>query len=354
MVMEYLPELVLLCVALVAMFAEGLHLLRVRRAASLAFGPAGQPSLWARFAPLLRVAGLAALAWGLTTLYLLPPKTHKLGTISPSEYRHLLLLLDVSPSMRLEDAGPTLKEARKKRAADLLQSFFERVPMERYKTTVVAFYTDAKPVVVETSDLEIVRTILTDLPMSHAFKAGPTEILAGIKEACKIAQPWQPQSTILLIVTDGDTVPPTGMPRLPASINHVVVAGVGDTAVGKFIAGHQSRQDISSLRQVAARLKGTYHNGNEKHLATDLLKEITAREGETVFEKLTKREYALIAVGAGGTLLALLPLLLHLTGTPWRPGVRVKRSRLEVSTAAHSGYTDDSSIQTTRPLLVDR
>lgn len=320
--MDYLPELVMVCVAVVALGAEGLHLLRVRRAAALAFGPGGRPALWARVAPALRVVALAALAWGLTTLCLITPKTHKLGAIAPNEYRHLLLLLDVSPSMRLQDAGPTLKQARKDRAADLLQSFFERVPMERYKTTVVAFYTEAKPVVMETTDLEIIRNILTELPMSHAFKPGGTEMIPVLKEACKIAQPWQPGSTILLIVTDGDTVPATGMPRLPASISHVVVVGVGDTAVGKFIAGHQSRQDISSLRQVAARLKGTYHNGNEKHLSTDLLREITAREGETVFEKLTRREYALIAVATGGTLLALLPLLLHLAGTTWRPGVR--------------------------------
>ena len=40
---------------------------------------------------------------------------------------------------------------------------------------------------------------------------------------------------------------------------------------GKFIAGHQSRQDASTLRQVAVRLSGTYHNGNEKHLPTVLL-----------------------------------------------------------------------------------
>jgi Ca-activated chloride channel homolog len=194
---------------------------------------------------------------------------------------------------------------------------------------------------------------LTEIPMSHAFKPGPTEILGGIKEACKIAQPWQPNSTILLIVTDGDTVPPTGMPRLPASINHVVVAGVGDTAVGKFIAGHQSRQDISSLRQVAARLKGTYHNGNDKHLATDLLKEITAREGETVFEKLTKREYALIAVGAGATLLALLPLLLHMAGTPWRPGVRYHSASREGSFSRRTINSERNTIRESRPLLVD-
>ena len=52
----------------------------------------------------------------------------------------------------------------------------------------------------------------------------------------------------------------------------IKVVGVGDTATGKFIDGHQSRQDMSTLRQVAVRLHGSYHNGNEKHLPTDLVR----------------------------------------------------------------------------------
>jgi Ca-activated chloride channel family protein len=127
------------------------------------------------------------------------------------------------------------------------------------------------------------------------------------------------------MLTDGDTVPATGMPKLPASIAHVVVVGVGDTQAGRFIEGHQSRQDASTLRQVAVRLKGTYHNGNEKHLSTELLKQLTQAGGKSALEKLTRREYALIACGVGAGMLALLPLGLHLAGTRWRPGVPVRR-----------------------------
>ena len=44
-------------------------------------------------------------------------------------------------------------------------------------------------------------------------------------------------------------------------------------------------------------------------------------------EKLTRREYALIACGLGSTILALLPLLLHLAGTRWTPGVPAAGAR---------------------------
>ncbi len=312
-------------VVVLAVAAEQLHARRCRRVALLAFGPAGRPALWARLAPVLRVAAFAALCWGLVTLLRLPPKVHKVGEVPESEYRHLVLVLDVSPSMRLADAGPTGKQSRAQRSADLLKSFFERVPIQLYRTSIIAVYNGAKPVVLESTDLEVVRNILNDLPMHYAFKAGPTDIFAGLTEAARVAHPWKPGSTTVVLVSDGDTVPATGMPKMPASVAHVVVVGVGDPVAGKFIEGHQSRQDVSTLRQLAVRLGGTYHDGNEKHLSSDLLRRISQASGKSVFERLTRREYALIACGAGASVLALLPLALHLGGTRWRPGVPIAR-----------------------------
>jgi Ca-activated chloride channel family protein len=320
--------LVALAATILTLTAEVLHARRVRRLAALAFGPRQRPAPWTWAAPPLRVAAAAALAWGLTTLYLLPPKVHKVGVVPEGELRDLVLVLDVSPSMRLQDAGPDGKLTRRKRASGLLKSFFERVPMELYRTTVVAVYNGAKPVVLRTTDPEVVRNILEDLPMEYAFKAGPTDLFAGLEEAARIARPWRPKATTLLVVSDGDTVAATGMPKLPDSVAHVVIVGVGDPTTGRFIDGHLSRQDASSLRQLAVRLGGTYHNGNEKHLSTDLVSRVTLVGARSTVERLTRREYALLACGAGAGVLSLLPLLLHLAGTSWRPGVPAAR-RLE-------------------------
>ncbi|MFL5332121.1 MAG: hypothetical protein ACJ8H8_02850, partial [Geminicoccaceae bacterium] len=46
-------------------------------------------------------------------------------------------------------------------------------------------------------------------------------------------------------------------------------------------------------------------------------------------ERLTRREYALIACGLGASVLALLPVLLHAFGTRWRPGVPEQAARFE-------------------------
>ena len=103
-----------------------------------------------------------------------------------------------------------------------------------------------------------------------------------------------------MVVTDGDTVPATGMPKMPASIgNNVVMVGVGNPTVGTSFGGHMSRQDVSTLRQVATRLNGTYHDGNEKHLTTELVSKIDEKAAPKEGERWTPREYALLCVGVG-------------------------------------------------------
>jgi Ca-activated chloride channel family protein len=310
-------------VVLLAVAAELIHFRRVLRAAPLAFGPRRAGYVLASVTPILRVLALGSMAWGLTVLLTLAPKSHRAGEIKESEYRHLVLVLDVSRSMSAEDSGPDGKQKRSHRAADLIQSFFERVQAERYKTTVVAVASSAKPVVVDTTDREVVRNILTELPMRHAFKAGGTDMFAGLVEAAKIAKPWAPNSAVLMVVTDGDTVPATGMPKMPVSIgDNVVMVGVGSPTKGTSFGGHMSRQDVSTLRQVATRLRGTYHDGNEKHLTTELVSKIDEKAAPKGSERWTPREYALLCVGSGAGVLAFLPVVLGLIGTRWEPGRR--------------------------------
>jgi len=322
---EILAVLAALAAGLVAALAEVLHSRRVHRLAPLAFGPAGQPELWARLAPAARVLATAAAAWGLITLASLPPQAYRSGQQRPQAEYHLMLLLDVSPSMLLKDAGPTGKQTRRQRAADLLRSFFRRVDLERYRVTVVAVYNGAKPVVVDTRDPDVVDNILDDLPLHFGFEPGETRLGDGLKEAVRLARPWKPQSTIMLIVTDGDTVPVTSVPKLPASIRGVLVVGVGDPAKGKFIAGHMSRQQRSVLRHLAFRLGGQYHDGNEKHIPSELVAAVAGSAWEREAKRRGRREWALAAVAAGSGTLALLPLLLIWAGTRWRPGRPAQR-----------------------------
>ena len=318
-------ELVACAAMFVVTIAEGLHLRRCRRLAPLAFGPRRRPASWVYPVPLLRVLALGALVWGLVTLLQLPPRVHQLLERMPeADLRHLVLVLDVSPSMRLQDAGPDKQKSRRQRARDLMDSLFDRVALPEYKVSVIAVYNGAKPVVEDTHDIEVIRNILDDLPLEYAFPSGKTNLFSGLEQAAQLARPWRPRSTTVLVISDGDTVPATGMPQMPAAVKDVLVVGVGDPISGKFIDGRQSRQDASTLRQLAQRLKGVYHNGNTKQIGTSLLERF-ADGGGGRGTQLTRREYAIAAVTSGGSLYALLPLFLQLLGSGWRPGVRQPR-----------------------------
>ncbi|MEO6593189.1 MAG: VWA domain-containing protein [Planctomycetota bacterium] len=315
-------SLVVTCIALLlALLGEVLHMRRVRRIAHLAFGPEGKPAGLAQVAPWLRVLAHGGLAWGLITLLYVEPRVHHSDEVPDEEWRHLLLVHDVSPSMLLRDAGVNGDQSRAQRAKELVDSLFDRVPIGKFKITVIATYNGAKPVVEDTRDIELVRHILSEVDMRYAFKAGSTRLFDGIAEACRIAKPWRMKSSLLVIVSDGDTVPATGMPELPPSIGGTLVIGVGDNVAGKFIAGHQSRQDASTLRQVAIRLGGEFHNGNKRQVPSDILADAAADSRKPLIERLTLREYALLAITLASALLALLPMLLHYFGTRWRPGV---------------------------------
>lgn len=321
--MVIFPEIAALVTALGMAAAEWRQARRTQRLAALAFGPGRRAARWTTMAPALRVVAATALMWALATLAFLPPKTHEAKKTDPTQLKHVVLVLDVSPSMKLKDAGPNQLQTRAERAATLLQSFFERVPMEQVRLSVIATYTSAKPVVIDTRDVGVVKNILTDLPLSHAFAAGSTDLFSGLAEAARVAQAWPRDSTTVVVVSDGDTVPPSGMPEMPPSVSHTVLIGLGDPRTGQFINGHQSRQDAATLKQVAIRLRGVYHDGNQKHLPSDLLRDITALEAEGTFKKLTRREYALAAMAIGAATLAALPWALHFFGTSRQPHPRI-------------------------------
>ena len=187
---------------------------------------------------------------------------------------------------------------------------------------MVAVATEAKPVVVDTTDREVIRNILTELPMRHAFKAGETEhvLRAGGGREDRQALGARHRA-VLMVVTDGDTVPATGMPKMPVSIgNNVVMVGVGNPTTGKSFGGHMSRQDVSTLRQVATRLNGAYHDGNEKHLTTELVSKIDekadAEGGRTVDAAGIRAPVRRCGRGSAGSFAGAARIDGHAAGSP--------------------------------------
>jgi Ca-activated chloride channel family protein len=323
-------------VAFLAGLGEHLHAKRVQRVARLAFGPTGKPALWAVVAPAVRTAGLAAAAWGAAVLVNYDP----IGgdqTPAPRASRQLLIALDVSPSMLIKDAGPEAeKVSRSQWAGKVVQGVLDRLDMKQTRITLVAFYTKAMTVLQDTTDKNVISNMFDGLQLHVAFDPGSTDLASGVNSALQIARPWARRSTTLVVISDGDAKSELGQVSLPPAIADVIVIGVGDPNKATVVSGHSSKQEALSLKTLAARLNGTYHEGNRLHLPSEVLKKlsmITPSGGND----LGLRDAGLIALGAGASLTALIGPALMLFGLP-RAHARAQRHTVPAG-RAHNGPT---------------
>jgi Ca-activated chloride channel family protein len=304
------------CAALaIAAVAERLHARRVARVARLAFGPGGRPAAWARLAPAMRIAGLALATFGATVLFQYDPVETEVEP-DPRASRQLLVVLDVSPSMNLSDAGPgNEKVMRGVWGGKVLQGILDRLDMKDTRVSMVAFYTKAIPMLQDSTDKNVLANLMDGLPLYTAFKAGETDLQAGLEAAFEMAKGWARRSTTLVVITDGDLSKPVQPPARPASIADAIVIGVGDPNRATMLAGHASRQDAWTLKSLAGKLDGVYHDGNTRHLPREMLDRLTMI-APRVGDAIGLREAALVALGTGCALLGLVGPLLLLFGAP--------------------------------------
>jgi Ca-activated chloride channel family protein len=301
-----------LTTGLLVALAEWLHLRRQRRLAYLAFGAPARPRNWVRLVPALRVLSMAGLCWGLLLLWWSDGSAwdSDAEAYGNESVHHVIIALDVSPSMHIEDAGSDGKQSRADRARDVIRSVLERLPSNRTRVSVVAFYSGARPVVLDTDDPNVVANVLNDLPLEHAFQPGKTNMYDGILRACEVARRWTPRSTSLILASDGDTLPASNVPVLPPSVANLLVVGVGDPHRGTVIDGHSSRQDTTSLRRLALQLRGTYFNGNTRHVPSETLQRMIAALPPVVRRTTQWKDWAVfIVVVCSGMLGFVSPLL---------------------------------------------
>jgi Ca-activated chloride channel family protein len=320
---NYLAAPVAAVVLLLAAWAEAIHARRCRAVGRLAFGPAGKPRAWTRAVPLLRVVAATALGWGLTILLVAPAESidttgaeAEVETL-PQDLQRVILLLDVSPSMAITDSGPEKNLKRRDRILQVIEAIFPRISLGRTRFSLIAFFTSARPVVMDASDTAVIRNVLDNLPLVWAFEPGKTNVIEGLKSAAELARDWSPKSTTLILCTDGDTVDFSQIPKLPRSIHQVQIYAVGDPVVGTFIDGHDSRQQAGILRRLAAELHGSYYDVNTQHVPTSALSQLAFEPPRPQHRGFTWKDLALAAVACGALLLVLLPVLLEYLGCGW-------------------------------------
>ena len=300
---------------LLATLGEWMHAKRTARIARLAFGEAGRPARWTVIAPFVRVLGLTLTAFGAAILFQFDPIESD-DTPNPRASRQLLVVLDVSPSMNLKDSGPdTEKLMRGVWAGKVLQGILDRIDMKDTRISLIAFYTKALPMLQDTTDKNLLPNLMDGLPLYTAFKSGDTDMQSGIDAAFAMAKGWARGSTTLVVISDGDLTKTVNPGPRPASIADVIVIGVGDPVRGMVLSGHNSRQDAWVLKTLAGRLDGYYHDGNTKHLPSEIIEQLTMI-APRVGDVLSLREAGLVALGFGCAALGLIGPLLLWFGTP--------------------------------------
>ncbi len=314
-----------LAAAALASCGEWLHGRRVEKLGPLAFGTAGRPRIWTRLTPVIRVLALAGLAWSLVTLVAYDNRSRN-RDLNANVTRHLMVLLDVSPSMLLSDAGEGGTQMRKARAHDVLKSVLDRVPGDNVRFTVAGFYTESRPMVKECKDREVVLFLAGDTPFHITYRPGKTDMLASLNQAGLLMKDWERKSATLLVISDGDSVPPTGLNPMPSAVSEVIFAGVGDPSRGTFIDGHNSRQDTANLSQLARRLGGKFLDCNTRNIPSDALRKLNAEDTAASKWGTDRRLAALIVLAASAAMLCLVPLLLEYFGSGWGPSSRLART----------------------------
>jgi Ca-activated chloride channel family protein len=304
---------------------EWLHSRRLQRVARLAFGPGGRPAAWTLIAAPMRVLSLVGIGWSLVVLFAYDGASRLRDRKAPAA-RHLMILLDVSPSMEIKDAGEDGSLSRRDRAAGLLRSVMERSNSDSIRFTMACFYSDALQLVKECTDREVIWNFADNLPLHIAYKPGKTSLGASLNSAGAMIKDLPRKSTTLLVLTDGDAVPSIGLKPMPSSVSNILVVGVGSAARGQFIDGHNSRQDSASLSQVARRLGGTYFDGNSKQVPSALLRNLTEGDSSSGKIRMDLRVMALVVLSGSVVMLCLLPIMLEYLGSSWKkPIVKVRK-----------------------------
>ena len=313
-----IPLLFALTILLLVALAEWLHTRRIRVAARLAFGPGGAKA-WTKVVPWLRVAGLTAFAWGVTTLLMLKleaPDDASAKERNDAEATRLVFVADLSPSMFLADAGPDGALTRQARMREVVEGILQRVS-GNLRFGVIGFYTDSLPVVMEARDPELVRNVFNGLPLTYAMPVGQTDLGTAVNATLELVADFPKGSTRMIILSDGDSVPLAPIQPRPASVKELLVLGIGNPHKGTFIDGHQSRQEADTLQRVATSLLGVYHDVNEKHLDTAALGDLVVPLA-LPHQGLTLAQWAVLAMALGALIHALIPIALEFFGSDWK------------------------------------
>jgi len=235
---------------------------------------------------------------------------------APQERATVVLLVDVSGSMRAEDVAPTRLEAA--RAA--MDSFLDKVPKE-IRVAVVAFSDGPEVVVPPTGDRNLARAGIDLLAPGFGTALGDglaraAELAAGVGEEggpvgkAPVDADGKSLAAVLLLSdgkqTRGELTPDEGAARAKEARVPVYAIALGtDTGTIEVFRFGQTQTvsvppDRETLRQVAAETGGEYFDAPDAERLTAVYQRLGSRVG-----RADEQREVSVAFVAAGALLAL-------------------------------------------------
>ena len=152
---------------------------------------------WRRAIPLVLVVLALALAAGA-----LAKPTVRVA--QPDQNATIMLLVDVSGSMRANDVEPTRLDA----AVAAMRTFLDRLPSE-FKVGLVAFSSEPEPLVAPTSNRDAIRQSIALLEPEAGTAVGDgigvavTMLKNSLKQAGYVRKPGKPVPAAIVLLSDG-------------------------------------------------------------------------------------------------------------------------------------------------------
>lgn len=301
-----------------ALVAEYLHILKCKKVEKLSHGKHNKARTWTLIIPWVRCIAVYLIAWGLITLFKIDPSVHQKSPSDDKELRRIIIIYDISPSMQVPDAGTSKQTTRRTRAANQCVKILNSLSPAEFMVSIIAVHSDAKAVVINGKDLNVVHVILKDLPIEYAFKKGQTDLISGLKKASEMCKMWPKDSTALMVFSDGDTVDKENLPKLPNAIDKVFVFGLGHPFKSSRVGSAYSKQEKSALVKIARRYRGEYLNINKDNIPEQMVEGIADPMIFTGTGKIGSKEVATSSILLGSIILSLLLILQQMFGSAWK------------------------------------
>ena len=233
------------------------------------------PSVWLRFLP----PGIQSLALAFMLLAMARPQRTSELTEQKSEGIDIVIAIDISESMRMEDLKPNRLEAAKQVAID----FINGRRMDRMG--MVIFAGDAFSLCPLTTDLELLNDYVDDIDFGIIGKPG-TAIGSALAVATNRLAESKSKTKLVILLSDGDNtagnLDPVTAARLAASYGvkvYSIAAGKdGPVAMGSDLFGNpnyiESNMDESTLRQIAEIGGGQFFRATNNQTLANIFKKI--------------------------------------------------------------------------------